>query len=91
MRLLALLILAGCAATPQKPIVQTQTVEVPKYIRIPIPTDYVQDRTVIEPVPGCGKWFCNGQVAVMIDDYRAALRQSNADKAALRKLNGDTP
>lgn len=30
--------------------------------------------------------LCNGQAAIEHDDYRAALRQCNADKAALRAL-----
>lgn len=77
---------SGCAPTPPKPIIQFKTVEVPVFIRAPIPTEYTVDRTVAEPAPACGKLYCNGQVANLIDDYRAALRQSNLDKAALRSL-----
>ncbi len=83
---IAALLLASCAAQPAKPIVQTQVVQVPVEVRVPIPPEYVQDCVVTEPKPACGKWLCNGQVAVMVDDYRAALRKCNADKAALRSL-----
>lgn len=85
----ALVILAqltGCAAEPPKQIVRTETVQVPVEVRVPIPAQYTADCVVTEPAPKCGKWLCNGQVAVMVDDYRAALRQCNADKAALRAL-----
>ena len=85
-RYLPLLLLAACAAEPAKPIVQYKTVSVPTYIRAPIPAQYIQDRTVVEPKPACGALYCNGQLAYIIDDYRAALRQSNLDKAALRGL-----
>lgn len=81
-----LALLSGCAAEPPKQIVRTETVQVPVEVRIPIPQEYVQDCVVTEPKPACGKWLCNGQVAVMVDDYRAALRKCNADKQALRAL-----
>jgi len=82
--LLALL-LVGCA--PPAQVVRTQTVEVPKYIRTPIPAELVQPTVVVEPAPLCGSTFCNGQVATMLGDYRAGLNQCNADKSALRELN----
>ena len=86
MRYLLLLLLTACATTPQKPIVQYKTVEVPTYIRTPIPAQYTVDRIVVEPKPACGQLYCNGQVAMLLDDYRAALAQSNIDKAAIRSL-----
>ncbi|HEX3124313.1 MAG TPA: hypothetical protein VHQ21_13520 [Rhodanobacteraceae bacterium] len=86
--------LSACTPTPTKPIVQYKTVEVAKYIRAPIPAQYTADRIVTEPPPACRLIgppaiivFCQNQVAAMIDDYRAALRQSNLDKAALRSLD----
>lgn len=83
--LMAVAVLTGCSA-PVKPVVQYQTVTVPTYIRSPIPPEYTVDRIVVEPKPACGQLYCNGQVAMLIDSYRAALRQSNLDKAALRQL-----
>ena len=85
--IIAFPLLSACAATPPKQIVQYKTVEVPTYIRAPIPEQYTQDRIVVEPKPACGALYCNGQLAYIIDDYRAALRQSNLDKAALRSLD----
>ena len=90
-RYLPLLLLAACTTTPQKPIVQYKTVSVPVYTRIPIPSEYTQDRIVQEPVPSCRLLttavFCNDQVAILIDDYRSALKASNLDKSALRALD----
>ena len=84
----------GCTPAPTKPIVQYKTVEVPTYIRAPIPPEYTVDRIVAEPQPACRLIgppaiivFCQNQVAELIDSYRAALRQSNLDKAALRSLD----
>ena len=81
------LVLAGCA--PAKQVVRTETVEVPKYIRTPIPAELVQPTVVVEPAPLCGSTFCNGQIATMLGDYRAGLNQCNADKSALRNLNAE--
>jgi len=84
----------GCSASPTKPIVEYKTVSVPTYIRAPIPPEYTVDRIVTEPQPACRLIgppalvvFCQNQVAELIDSYRAALRQSNLDKAALRSLD----
>ena len=90
-RYLPLLLLAACTTTPQKPIVQYKTVSVPVYTRIPIPSEYTQDRIVQEPVPSCRLLttavFCQDQTAELVDSYRSALRQSNLDKQALRNLD----
>ena len=91
MGIAVLSITSGCATTPQKPIVQYKTVEVPKYTRIPIPPEYTQDRIVVEPVPSCRLLttavFCQDELARVVDDYRAALKASNLDKSALRALD----
>jgi hypothetical protein len=93
-----ILVLAGCAPTQQKPIVQYKTVEVSKYIRAPIPPEYTADRIVTEPPPLCVLAgppklvvYCQNQVAELVDAYRAALRQSNLDKQALRSLDAQQP
>jgi hypothetical protein len=86
--------LSACAPTQQKPIVEYKTVSVPTYIRAPIPVAYTADRIVTEPQPLCALAgpprlvvYCQNQVAELVDAYRAALRQSNLDKAALRSLD----
>ncbi len=81
-----MILLAGCAAEPPKQIVRTETVQVPVEVRVPIPAQYTADCVVVEPKPAAGKYFTNGQLALMITDYRFALRRCNADKAALRAL-----
>ena len=84
MRILLLtFLLAGCAPTPT--IVKPVPVEVTKYIKTPIPPELIQPTVVTEPAPACGA-FCNGQLAVMLADYRAGLNACNADKAALRDI-----
>jgi len=81
-----LIFLAGCTTPAQ--IVRTQTIEVPKYIRVPIPAQLIAPTVVADPAPQCGKAYCNGQLATMLGDYRSGLFQCNADKAALRQLEG---
>lgn len=87
------LLIAAC--TPPAQVVRTQTVEVPKYIRVPIPAQLIAPTVVTDPAPACGSAFCNGQLATMLGDYRSGLFQCNADKAALRELDtsptGKTP
>ena len=87
------LVSTGCAPTPAQ-VVKTRDVEVTKYIREPIPDNLIQDRVVVEPAPACtldGKpKFCNGQTALVLQDYRDTLKQCNADKASLRELNAAT-
>lgn len=84
---LALILLPACATAP-KPIIVPERIDVPRYIRAPLSPEFVQDRIVAEPDPACWidtqRAFCNKQIAMMLNDYRAALRQSNIDKAALR-------
>ena len=86
-RYLPLLLLAACTTQPSKPVIQYSTVEVPRYLHATIPAQYVADRVVVEPKPACGQLYCNGQVAMLLDDYRAALKTSNLDKSALRALD----
>jgi len=83
----AIALLSACA--PASQIVRTQTVEVPKYIRTPIPARLIAPTVVTDPAPLCGSAFCNGQLATMLGDYRSGLNQCNADKAALRVLNSN--
>lgn len=95
MRLLCALwlivVFAAIAACVPNQIVKTVQVDVPKYIRTPLPAALIQDRIVVEPDPSCWfgteRVFCNGQMATMLADYREQLAQSNADKAALRAIN----
>jgi len=81
----ALALVAGCTTPAQ--VIRTQTVEVPKYIRVPIPDQLVQPLVVIEPKPLCGSTFCNGQLATLLQDYRDAFAVCNADRATQRDLN----
>jgi len=81
----AVTLFSGC--TPPTHVVLTQTVEVPKYIRVPIPAQLIAPTVVADPAPQCGKSYCNGQLATMLGDYRSGLYQCNADKTALRQLN----
>jgi hypothetical protein len=89
-----LLLIGGCTPAPTKPIVEYKTVSVPTYIREPIPAAYTADRIVTEPQPLCVLAgppklivYCQNQVAELVDAYRAALKASNLDKAALRSLD----
>ena len=83
----AALALLGC--TP-KTLVRTVPVPVAKYIRAPLPESLIQPCRVIEPDPACWgnqtRQFCNGQMATMLYDYRAALEACDADKTALRSI-----
>ena len=80
-----LLVLAGCAPAP---VVKTQTVEVPRYVRTHIDASLTAPCVYAEPDPACyveGKReFCNGQLRDMRTGYRDALMRCNADKAAIR-------
>lgn len=85
-------VLAGCATAPApKQIVRTETIEVPHYIREPLPAEFVQPRDVVPQPANCtlnGRpVLCNGELRKERDDYRDALRLSNADKACLRALD----
>ncbi len=87
-----LLLLAACTPA-EKQIVRTEVVNVPVEVRSRIPDQYLTDRGVAEPQPLCKLAgppplvvFCQSQVAVLVDLYRAALRASNVDKAAIRSL-----
>jgi hypothetical protein len=90
-RLLPLLFLAACATEPPRQIVKPEIVTVTKEVRVPIPAQYLQPIVVTEPAPGCGALFCNGQVAVLIDDFRGAVNTCNARFDALRALNEKQP
>ncbi len=86
-----LVLLAGCPA--EKQIVRTEVVNVPVEVRARIPDQYLTDRGVAEPQPLCKLAgppaivvFCQDQLARLIDSYRAVVRQSNADKQAIRSL-----
>ena len=92
MKLLALAataILTACTA-PQA-IIKPEPVPITKYVRATIPAQLLQPCVVAEPDPACW-WagahaYCNGQLVTMILDYRAALQQCNADKAAISQAN----
>ena len=88
-RLLLLLTFASslCACGKTLPV-RTETVEVTKYIRSPLPSELTSPLDVYVPAPLCsdpetGKAvLCNGQLAQLLLDYRSALGQCNADRKA---------
>lgn len=90
--LAALLVLVGgCDLLRPRVLVKPEVVEVVHEVRTPLPAALVQPRTVAEPDPACwwdtSRVYCNGQLAELRAEYRAALAQCNADKAALRQLD----
>lgn len=84
-----LLFLGGCAT--QAPIYKPVEVPVTKYIRVVIPPQLLQPCVVAEPDAACWdsgqRVFCNGQLADMRLQYRAALQKCNADKAGIAAAN----
>lgn len=88
-------VIAGCGLCPDRVVVKPQVVNVPTYIRAPIPADLTKPCTLAEPDPAClraGKReFCNGQLATMRADYHDALAKCDADKTALRALGKSKP
>ena len=88
------LVATGCAPAPA-PLIKPREVEVTTYVREPIPAELTQDRNFAEQTPQCtrdGKpVLCNGQQSIELNDCRAVVDQHNADKAALRQLNTNTP
>lgn len=84
-RILAVLLLTGCAA---KPAIQPEPVRV--YVRTPVPEMLLEPCRVYEPDRACWRdgerVLCNGQVESLLREYRQALRECNADKAAMRTV-----
>jgi hypothetical protein len=82
------LLLAGCAWRSPETIVKTQTIEVPRYVREPIPAPLLRPCRYVEPEPDClrdgHREFCNGQLLEMRLAYRRALQLCDDDKSALR-------
>lgn len=83
--------LAGCGR--DRVIVKHEPIEVTRYVRAPVSVELTRDRVVAEPDPAgwrcdanaaCRRVYTNEQVEAMRRDYRRALRESNADKAAIR-------
>lgn len=85
-----LTVLSGCGSGV---IVKHEPVEVTRYVRAPVSAELTRDRVVAEPDPAgwrcdagatCRRVYTNEQVEAMRRDYRRALQESNADKAAIR-------
>lgn len=78
-----------CACVPRT-IVRTETVEVPRYVRAPVPAELTTPRTADTPAAACRDAaqavLCNGQLAGWAFDLRHALEQCNADKASIAAL-----
>lgn len=84
----------GCGT--QHVVVKPVPVEVVHEVRVPIPATLIQPCIVAEPDPACFdavkalvRVLCNGQLATLLADYRAALHACDADKTALRALNNE--
>lgn len=82
----ALSALAGCAQ--DRVLIKPQVVEVPVYVREPIPDALTIPLRVNWPDGSCWtgtkRVLCNGQLASLLIDYREALEQCNADRKVLR-------
>ena len=89
--LFAVFWLSGCGLI-EKPhvVVKSESVEVPKYLREPIPAKLVQPCEYAKPDPACWRdghrEFCNKQLLQIIDGQDKALIDCSDDKAALRAL-----
>ena len=85
---LILLLLAGCASAPPPP----EKIEVPHLVKVPV-TQYVPvPSELTEPCPI--KRAGVRTVEAVVAAYNAnvsALEACNADKAAIRKLEGSAP
>lgn len=85
----ALAALVGCGS---KPAVVTRpiAVEVQVPVREPLPAELLQPCRLVEPDPACWREgqreYCNGQLVVIRDDYRAALRTCDSRMTRLRAL-----
>lgn len=89
--LLCVFWLAGCSWLGRDHVVvKPEPVEVPKYLREPLPAKLVQPCVYAEPDPACWRdghrEFCNRQLLDMRAAYADALAQCNDDKTALRAL-----
>jgi len=89
----AVALLAGCGQ--EHVVVKPQSIEVPKYLRAPLPDKLVRACTYIEPDPVCWRdghrEYCNEQLLEMRLSYRKALANCNDDKTALRALEPVQP
>lgn len=90
-----LTILSGCSIFKPHTVVKPEIVEVPRYIREPLPADLVKTCEYAEPDPACWRndhrEFCDEQLLEVRLGYRAKARCDNADKAALRALGPVKP
>ncbi len=59
---------------------QPEVVAVPRIVRVTPPAHLLADT----PAPDCRDARTNGDLLQCVQDYRSALRQCNADKAAIR-------
>lgn len=78
--------ITGCYR--DRALVKPQPVEVPTYIREPIPAQLTAPIVVTWPDGACWagteRALCNGQLASLLIDYREAVEMCNADRQALR-------
>lgn len=84
--------LSGCGLLGRDHVVvRPQAVEVPKYLREPLPAKLVQPCEYAKPDPACWRdghrEFCNKQLLQIIDGQDKVLGDCSDDKAALRALD----
>jgi hypothetical protein len=86
-------LVAGCTSATDRVLVRPQVVEVPRYVRTPIPAELTAPIVVPWPDGRCwldtARVLCNGQLAALLLDYREALERANADRAALRAADAE--
>lgn len=80
--------IAGCSSPV---VVKPQTVEVDKFVVVPIPEALLRSCDVAEPPKDCkrsGKAdFCNGTLSALLDMYRLATHNCSDDKIKIRDLS----
>ena len=79
--------LAACASAPPVP---PEPIRVPVYVRAPLPAALLQPCAVHEPDGQCwrdtARALCNGQLAELLVEYRAALAACAAQIDAIREM-----
>ncbi len=83
-----LVLALGACDLQRRVVVKPVPVEVVRYVQASIDPALTAPIVVREPDALCWldvRVFCNGQLQTMLDDYRAAVRQCNADRSALRE------
>jgi len=90
-----LIALTGCTIFKPHTVVKPEVVEVPKYIREPLPAELVKTCVYVEPDPACWRKdhreFCDEQLLEVRLGYRMKAKCDDDDKAALRALGPVKP